>query len=195
MLLITAPAPSLGAASSVWHRKSVRTGIEHRCPKTGVTVPSFVQPLTATPAFFARLALPSLTVKAIFSKDFARRRRGRVAEGGGLLNRYTGYTVSGVRIPASPPERRIEAVQRSAWASIGECSGASPKAGCRRRGAESQEAESQESAAARAAAGAANARCRTRLGQDRHFRRSACRNSGQTTWRRCSAQTDEQSMR
>jgi hypothetical protein len=50
---------------------------------------SFVPPLTATPAFFARLALPSLTVKAIFSKDFVRWRRGRVAEGGGLLNRYT----------------------------------------------------------------------------------------------------------
>ena len=30
-------------------------------------------------------------------------RGGRVAEGGGLLNRYTGYTVSWVRIPSSPP--------------------------------------------------------------------------------------------
>ena len=31
------------------------------------------------------------------------RRRGRVAEGGGLLNRYTGNTVSEVRILSSPP--------------------------------------------------------------------------------------------
>ena len=30
-------------------------------------------------------------------------RRGRVAEGGGLLNRYTGKPVSRVRIPPSPP--------------------------------------------------------------------------------------------
>jgi hypothetical protein len=35
------------------------------------------------------------------------RRRGRVAEGGGLLNRYTGHTVSGVRIPPSPPNGSI----------------------------------------------------------------------------------------
>ena len=27
-----------------------------------------------------------------------------MAEGGGLLNRYTGHTVSGVRIPPSPPK-------------------------------------------------------------------------------------------
>src|SRR5688572_21089028 len=32
-----------------------------------------------------------------------RRRDGRVAEGGSLLNCYTGKTVSGVRIPLSPP--------------------------------------------------------------------------------------------
>ena len=32
-------------------------------------------------------------------------RGGRVAEGGGLLNRYTVNTVSGVRIPSSPPDR------------------------------------------------------------------------------------------
>jgi hypothetical protein len=31
------------------------------------------------------------------------RRRGRVAEGNGLLNRHTLYGVSRVRIPASPP--------------------------------------------------------------------------------------------
>jgi hypothetical protein len=30
-------------------------------------------------------------------------RHGRAAEGGGLLNRYTGKLVSGVRIPLSPP--------------------------------------------------------------------------------------------
>ena len=30
-------------------------------------------------------------------------RDGRVAEGGGLLNRYTGHIVSRVRIPLSPP--------------------------------------------------------------------------------------------
>ena len=32
-------------------------------------------------------------------------RGGRVAEGGGLLNRYTGYSVSWVRIPSPPPCR------------------------------------------------------------------------------------------
>ena len=31
------------------------------------------------------------------------RKGGREAEGGGLLNRYTGYTVSWVRIPSLPP--------------------------------------------------------------------------------------------
>jgi len=32
------------------------------------------------------------------------RRGGRVVEGGGLLNRYTGNTVSEVRILSSPPD-------------------------------------------------------------------------------------------
>jgi hypothetical protein len=54
-----------------------------------LTVPAFVPSWTATPAFFACLALRSLTEKAIFSKGFCVWRRGRVAEGGGLLNRYT----------------------------------------------------------------------------------------------------------
>src|SRR6266478_8113740 len=34
-------------------------------------------------------------------------RGGRVAEGGGLLNRYTVNPVSWVRIPSPPPPRRI----------------------------------------------------------------------------------------
>jgi hypothetical protein len=41
----------------------------------------------------------SLLVRQIYSL----RRGGRVAEGGGLLNRYTGNTVSEVRILSSPP--------------------------------------------------------------------------------------------
>ena len=43
----------------------------------GRYVPPFVPPLTATPAFFARLALPPLTLKAIFSRDLG---AGDVAE-------------------------------------------------------------------------------------------------------------------
>jgi hypothetical protein len=35
-------------------------------------------------------------------------RGGRVAEGGGLLNRYTDNTVSRVRIPPSPPGKYVE---------------------------------------------------------------------------------------
>src|SRR5439155_4334647 len=35
------------------------------------------------------------------------RRRGRVAEGNGLLNRHTCYSVSRVRIPASPPANSL----------------------------------------------------------------------------------------
>ena len=35
-------------------------------------------------------------------------RGGRVAEGGGLLNRYTDNTVSRVRIPPSPPGEYVE---------------------------------------------------------------------------------------
>ena len=47
----------------------------------------------------------SLTANAVFCRKFSARRGGRVAEGGGLLNRYTGNTVSRVRIPSSPPLR------------------------------------------------------------------------------------------
>src|SRR6516165_85130 len=77
---------------------------QHDRVASPASVPGFVPPHTATLAFFARLALPLLTGKAIFSRGFLLRRRGRVAEGGGLLNRYTGHTVSGVRIPPSPPK-------------------------------------------------------------------------------------------
>src|SRR5262245_42980775 len=80
-----------------------RTGGERRRVEPSATVPTFVPTLPAALAFSAPTARAVLTRKCRFCRDFRLRRRGRVAEGGGLLNRYTGHTVSGVRIPPSPP--------------------------------------------------------------------------------------------
>ncbi len=45
----------------------------------------------------------AITNNAIYTGASPKRRCGRVAEGGALLKRYTGKTVSRVRIPPSPP--------------------------------------------------------------------------------------------
>src|SRR5947209_13050206 len=58
-----------------------------------------------------------------------RRRGGRVAEGGGLLNRYTGKPVSRVRIPSSPP--RFAPLWLIAWRVLGIESPSSRGSECR----------------------------------------------------------------
>lgn len=54
-------------------------------------------------AYRTRIPHLAITNNAIYTGASPKRRCGRVAEGGALLKRYTGKTVSRVRIPPSPP--------------------------------------------------------------------------------------------
>ncbi len=61
------------------------------------------------------------------------RRRGRVAEGGALLKRYTGQTVSRVRIPPSPPAPLAQiAGQRRTAVTAGPSDSGRPRCGATR---------------------------------------------------------------
>src|SRR5438477_12115083 len=81
------------------------------CPETGPCDPFFG---LAERRVSRRSRTADLTVVTGFCRDFSRRRGGRVAEGGGLLNRYTGKPVSRVRIPSSPPAPQHSSIGRRA---------------------------------------------------------------------------------
>src|SRR5437868_12502376 len=91
--------------SSVGSRRSApvpRCSAAWRCPERD-------GPGRAVGAGNGALTLPAQpfrTARAYAVSRPLRWRGGRVAEGGGLLNRYTGYTVSWVRIPSPPPTLR-----------------------------------------------------------------------------------------
>ena len=60
----------------------------------------------------------SISFDFFYREALISRRDGREAEGGGLLNRYTGHTVSRVRIPLSPPDFLKQTFLMSFWVSV-----------------------------------------------------------------------------